>query len=107
MRPPIEIEHFRKLDLRVGTISSVRHHPSIGGLSILSVLLDKRVEVLAPASLAEGHAPGSRVVVASGLHALSAGGLHFTCCLAPVTIPGGSTASPQVAAQIPDGSRLS
>src|SRR5262249_29686614 len=104
MKPPIDIDHFRKLDLRVGTVTAVRRHPSIGDLSILTVLLDEAVEVLAPASLTEGYAPGSRVVVATGLHTLSAGDLRFNGCLAPVTIQGESAASPRVAAKIPDGS---
>ncbi len=107
MKPPIDIEHFRKLDLRVGTVTAIRQHPAIGHLSILTVALDEPVEVLAAASQVAGKEPGARVVVAAGLHALSAGGLRFTCCLAPVAISGESTASPQVAAPIPDGSRLS
>ena len=98
MKAPVEIEQFRKLDLRVGTVTAVRHHPSIGDLLILTVGLDELVEVLAPAALAAGLALGSRVIVASGLHPLSVPGARFTRCLA---------ASPRVAAPIPDGSRLS
>lgn len=107
MKPPIDIERFRKLDLRVGTVTAVRRHPSIPDLSILNVLLDQPVEVLAPASLAAGKASGERIVVAAGLYPLTAGGLRFTHCLMPVTAPGGVTASPAVIAEIPDGSRLS
>ena len=68
MKPPVEIEQFRKLDLRVGTVASVRPHPSITSLSILTVLLDEPVEVLTPTSLAAGKAAGVRVVVAAGLY---------------------------------------
>ncbi|HEY0557286.1 MAG TPA: hypothetical protein VGG20_23725 [Thermoanaerobaculia bacterium] len=99
MKPQIQIEEFRKLDLRVGTLTAARPHPSIQGLSILTVHLDEPVEVLSPASIASGHAPGERVVVATGLHPLLAGGLRFTRYLIPL--------AGQVTAQIPDGSRLS
>ena len=107
MRPPIEIERFRKLDLRVGTVTGVRRHPSVHDLAILTVLLDEPEEVLAPASQAPDEVAGARVMVAAGLYPLSVGGLRFTRCLAPVTSPGGVTTSPAVKAEIPDGSRLS
>lgn len=106
MKPPIEIEHFRKLDLRVGTVTTVRRHPALEGLSITSVRLDGDVEALAPSSLVQGLEPGSRVVVACGLHPLSAGGLRFTACLMPAAGPGGA-AIPRITAEIPQGSRLS
>lgn len=107
MKPPVELEHFRKLDLRVGTVSSARAHPAMAGLSILTVLLEEPAEVLAPASFAEGSMLGSRVVVAIGLHPLSAGGLRFTGCLVPVKASNGKAISATVAAPIPNGSRLS
>jgi hypothetical protein len=99
MKPPIQIEQFRKLNLRVGTLTAARSHPSVQGLTILTVHLDESVEVLSPASLASGHKPGEQVVVATGLHPLVAGGFLFTRYLIPL--------AGQVTAQIPDGSRLS
>lgn len=106
MKLPIEIEHFRKLDLRVGTVLTVRRHPALEDLSIVAVRLEEETEALAPSSLAQGLEPGSRVVVALGLHPLSAGGLRFTACLMPAAGRGGVTI-PRIAAEIPDGSALS
>ena len=106
MKPPIEIEQFQKLDLRVGTVTAVRGHPSIPDLILLTVLLDQPIEVLAPAALAAGKSSGDRVVVAAGLYPLTADGLRFTYCLLPVRA-GGVTVSPAVTAAIPDGRRLS
>jgi hypothetical protein len=106
VKPPIEIEQFRKLDLRAGTVAAVRRHPALAGLAIVAVRLDEETEALAPSSLVQGLEPGSRVVVALGLHPLSAGGLRFTACLVPAAGRGG-TALPRIAAEIPDGSLLS
>ena len=106
MKLPIEIEHFRKLDLRVGTVLTVRHHPTLEDLSIVEVRLEEETAALAPSSLAQGLEPGSRIVVVVGLHPLSAGGLRFTACLMPVAGRGGA-AIPRITAEIPDGSALS
>ena len=107
MKPFIDIDRFRQLDLRVGTVTAVRHHPSIGDLKILTVHLEAPVEVLAVALLAAGTSPGDRVVVANGLHPLSAGGERFTASLMTVTGLDGSPAAFHVLEPIPDGSRLS
>jgi methionyl-tRNA synthetase len=106
MKPSIDIERFRKLDLRVGTITAVRRHPLIPDLVLLTVLLEQPADVLAPAALAADKAPGDRVVVAAGLYPLTARGLRFTHCLMPVRTPGGATVSPTVIAEIADGRRL-
>jgi hypothetical protein len=98
MKPPIELADFQRLDLRIGTVTGVRPHQSLPGLAILTVQLDQQVEVLAPGSGAAALAAGSQAVVAIGLHPLlTAGDLRFTACLV----------SGPVAAEAPDGSRLS
>lgn len=107
MKPQIGIECFRKLDLRVGTVTAIRPHPTIGDLAILTVLAAEPVEVLAVASLARGTQPGARVVVATSLHPLSAGGERFTGCLITGKGLEGATTAFQVEGPIPDGSRLS
>ncbi|HEX6899335.1 MAG TPA: hypothetical protein VF789_06455 [Thermoanaerobaculia bacterium] len=106
MKLPIEIECFRKLDLRVGTVTAIRSHPALEGLAIVGLRLDEEAEALAPSSLVQGLQPGSRVVVALGLHPLSAGGLRFTACLMPVAGREG-TIIPKITVEIPDGSALS
>ena len=106
MKLPIEIEHFRKLDLRVGTVIAIRRLPALEGLSIVRVRLDEEAEALAPSSLVQGLEPGSRVVAALGLHPLSVGGLRFTACLMPAA-GRGETTIPKITVEIPDGSRLS
>jgi tRNA-binding EMAP/Myf-like protein len=97
MKPPVELADFQRLDLRVGTVTAVRPHPVLAGLSILTVRLNELVEALAPGSSATSLAPGSQAVVATGLHPLTVAGLRVTACL---------VAGP-VTSQIPDGSRLS
>jgi len=99
MKPPVEITDFQRLDLCAGTVKAVRSHPSVPGLSILTVQLDQPVETLAPASATNGLSLGAQVVVALGLHPLLAGGQRFTASL----VAGPLAATPE----IPDGSRLS
>ena len=107
MKPFLDLDRFRRLDLRVGTVAAVRRHPSIADLAVLTVQLGEPVEVLATAPLAAGASPGARVVVAAGRHPLSIGGERFTGCLMTVVGPDGSPAAFHVQEPIPDGSRLS
>jgi hypothetical protein len=95
----IGIEEFRKLALRVGTVLAVE--PLLGDLATVTVRLDEEVEALAPAACLPEGASGRRVVVATGLHPLRVGSRRFTACLITV-----DSATPVVAAEIPDGSPL-
>lgn len=96
MKPPVDLADFQRVDLRIGTVDTVRPHPELTGLSILTVQLDEPVEALAPGST-PGLTAGARIVVAVGLPPLQAGGRRFTASLV----------SGPVGTEIPPGSRLS
>lgn len=96
MKPPIAPETFQKLDLRVGTLLSVRTLPAPTAVAVLTVRVESIIEVLAAPSASVALDAGDKVVVAVNLHSLTVGELHFTA-----TLVGGP-----VEPQLPDGARL-
>jgi hypothetical protein len=106
MKLPIEIERFRKLDLRVGSVLAIRRHPVLADLSIVTVELDPAVDALVPSSSIRRLELGSQVIVARALHPLSTADLRLTACLVATSGADGLSV-PVVSAELPGGSRLS
>lgn len=99
MSRPVDLDVFRRLDLRVGTVLSVS--PLLEDLAAVAVLCPETLEALVPFSCLPPDPAGARVVVAVGLRPLAIGARRFTAILATAE---GSLV--QVAAEISDGSRL-
>lgn len=77
MKPLIELSDFQHLDLRIGTIVEVKRLDPLD-LVAAGIEAGERVATLLPASTAARLAAGSRVVVAVGLHPLTAHGSTYT-----------------------------
>ena len=99
MNPPIDLETFRRLDLRLATVDSV--FVLLDDLAVATVRCPEPVEALVPASCLPAETAGLRVVVALGLRPLAIGERRLTAALATA---GGTLV--RIAADLPDGSRL-
>jgi flagellar biosynthesis/type III secretory pathway ATPase len=88
MKPLIELADFQHLDLRVGTVVELRPFGSSLDLVAAEVqVFEERVAAVLPASEAARLSPGARVVVATALHRLAAGGATFTAFLVAALAP--------------------
>lgn len=97
MKSIIDIADFQHLDLRAGTVMEMRHLGSSLDLVAAEVQVDERVVAVLPASEAAELSPGARVVVATALHQLAAGGSIFTAFVV-------ATLAPEIG--VADGSRV-
>jgi hypothetical protein len=97
--PPVDLETFRRLDLRLATVEAVSS--LLEDLAVATVRCPEPVEALVPASCLPAEAAGLRVVVALGLRPLAIGDRRLTAALA--TAEGTLV---RITADLPDGARL-
>lgn len=105
LKPKIEFETFKHLNLQKATVLAVSPLPNLAALSVVTVQAKDQIEALVPSSTLMGERASQEVVVATDLHPLVVAGKTFSAYV--LSLHRGQLATVlQVETEIPNGERL-